>query len=276
MSALQDDKCISLTSSLLSLDRHSLHKLESIALASTRRAIKLVRASHILYHRLLDAGMLGQAPHGQMRPAENNHNKLSRDTRQGIKDTHRDFNTEHTASGSTFRPEDWMGPMPGDGISWDPLCADYVCDFGVRAYCVYVTKREVELLTTIAADQRSSKTYRHFGVRYLKIRPDYCTEQEGFFILSHSVYTRYEGPGTLTPEFCLLKDPTGETALRKYSLVICFYFEEMVITPESRYTGHQAQRRIVDFVKSLLGRPHPAVRARALLECMNDCENIIR
>lgn len=216
--------------------------------------------------------MLRHAPHGQRRPAEDN--KLSRDTRQGIKDTRRDLNTEHTAVARTIRPVGWMDSMPGDG--WDPLCADYVCDFGIRAYCVYVTKREVELFTGIAADQRSSTTYRHFGVRHLKVRPDYCIEQEGVFVLSHSAYKRYESLGTLIPDFFWLKDPTGETALRKYSIVICFYFEEMVITPESRYIGHQAQRRIVDFVKSLLGRAHPAVRAKTLLDFMNDCEEIIR
>ena len=75
-----------------------------------------------------------------------------------------------------------------------------------------------------------------------------------------------------------LKDPLEEEAItsRIYTVILCFFLTPMETQDTSMHFAHQAQRRIIDFIKSLLGKPHPAVRAKALLEGKRDCEAIIR
>ncbi|KAK9894684.1 hypothetical protein P389DRAFT_99916 [Cystobasidium minutum MCA 4210] len=168
------------------------------------------------------------------------------------------------------KQEDWLKD-PAE-TAWRPLCADIGIDSTINAYGVCATKREVELLT----GKRIRKRFQ--GPRFFKVREEYCSTNDAVLVVRHDEYPPLYRMSPHMPEWYLLKDPLDEypSAEREYTIVICFFLAGMGCSEESMHLCHQAQRRIMAFVKSLLGKPHPAVRAKALLECKKYCEEIVR
>ncbi|KAK9894683.1 hypothetical protein P389DRAFT_173812 [Cystobasidium minutum MCA 4210] len=174
---------------------------------------------------------------------------------------------------ASLRQEEWLSAPVNRTDEWFPLCARISYDSEVSAYGVCLTKREVEQLTGKSIKKRLSRPY------YLKVSTDYCTDEtEGVFVLSHRTHPLYTDFDAALPEWILLKDPLATEPLptRTYTVAICFFLDAMEIQDASRHLAHKAQQRIIDFIKSLLGAPHPAYRAKALLECKKDCEEIVK
>lgn len=168
-----------------------------------------------------------------------------------------------------LEPSEWIHNNQVDG-PWQPLCASFAGDEEANVYGVCVTRREIELLT-------ATRVPKHWnGWQRLQLRTGLDQNRKNILVYDNTANRPNGISHCILPEVEFLEDPTAQRTLRPFTIAICFYPFMILQEEDAVDYVHRVQRRIVEFVKSLLGRPQLVDRARALLECMKDCEEIIK
>lgn len=137
-------------------------------------------------------------------------------------------------------------------------------------YSICLTDREVYHLTGKIIPSRSTR------VRNLPLSTEHSRSGiDHVTVQSREESGLHEQASQIIPEFIALRDPQA-LAPRERLVNVCALDLKYMLDEETRYIGLEAQKRIISFIRTAFGNSSAIYRASALIDCIIDCEKIVR